>query len=224
MKGILYKITFPNNKSYIGITSRSLKRRVIHHCSFAKTGKCSFPLQRAILKYGKNSFKAEILVICDDWKYLCDLEIRAIQKFKTLIPHGYNVALGGDAPSLGRKQTEQQKLQQSRRAKKRAKIKNGLPGHIGNKATLNCKHTPEAIAKIAEAGIDRIFTAEARAKIGASKIGNKNCLGRVVTEKEKRKIRAGNLGKFVSEETRIKQSKAKQGKPWSAARRAACKN
>lgn len=52
-------------------------------------------------------------------------------------------------------------------------------------------------------------------KQSAAKLGNKNCIGRVLSEETKEKIRQANLGKKASEETRRKMSEAQKGKPHS---------
>lgn len=60
--GILYKLTFPNGKSYIGITTESLSRRVQRHVNYARAGK-SYALSSAIRKYGEDSFPQKSLVM-----------------------------------------------------------------------------------------------------------------------------------------------------------------
>src|SRR5882672_24057 len=93
-KCILYKITFLNGKSYIGITSNTLKRWMILHFHHAKKGR-DCPLHRAIRKYGKKSISVQILLVTGDWSYLCEMEKKAIVAFGTLISHGYNLSPGG---------------------------------------------------------------------------------------------------------------------------------
>jgi len=52
-------------------------------------------------------------------------------------------------------------------------------------------------------------------KLKKSKIGNKWNVGRKLSEEHKEKIRKANLSKIVSEETKIKISQSKKGKPQS---------
>lgn len=175
--GILYSLTFPNGKKYIGITSKSLRRRLVTHASHARCGR-DYCLQRAIRKYGIERVVAETLVVASDWDYLCDLEKRAVNSFATLSPGGYNISAGGEGVT-GIKKSPEQRAAMSERGKGKNK---------GNKFSLGYRHTAEAIKKISEAGRRRVLSAESRAKIGASKIGNKNCVGRRYTAEQRRKL------------------------------------
>ena len=56
----IYKITSPSGKSYIGRT-KNLNKRLIEHRSLAKTGKNKYSIHKAILKYGWDNMKVEIL-------------------------------------------------------------------------------------------------------------------------------------------------------------------
>lgn len=91
---------------------------------------------------------------------------------------------------------------------------------IGNQRALGYRHTDEAKKKISDAGVGREFSAERRAKIGATKIGNKYSLGRTVSAETKEKIAAAQRG-VPRPYARI--GDIVRGKPWSAARRAAQK-
>ena len=166
--GCLYQLTFQSGKSYIGITSKTLKRRLIVHKSHARTGR-NMPLHKAIRKY--DHFDSKMLVIADDWKYLCDLEKKAILAFDTVTPNGYNVSLGGEGV-IGVPRSDDTRRKISERTKKLSIIKNGLPGRIGNKATLGYRHTDEAKKKIAEAGIGRVFSEQSKKKMSLSKMGH----------------------------------------------------
>lgn len=204
---LLYRLTFPNGKSYIGITSGAVKRRVLRHVSQAKEGRRS-AVSQAIRKYG--TFETVVLAVAGDWSYLCDLEQRAIAAFGTLAPNGYNLTLGGEGV-LGVKQTKERREAHS--AAMRGK-------GMGNKRALGYRHTKEAKKKISEAGVGREFSAERRAKIGATKVGNKYNLGRTVSEETREKIAAAQRG-IPRPYARI--GDITRGKPWSAARRAAQK-
>lgn len=88
----LYKITAPNGFLYIG-ASNDARRRWIDHKSKAINGS-DCELHKAIRTFGWKNFKKEILVIGED-DYIYDLEIKAIEKFKTMTPFGYNMTSGG---------------------------------------------------------------------------------------------------------------------------------
>lgn len=112
--GALYKLTSPINKSYIGITKKTVKNRWKQHLKDT-TRRINKPLYNAIDKYGPENFKVETLVIANDWNYLCLLEQRAIKQYNTKIPNGYNLTDGGDG-GTGYQFTEKdiEKLKQSR--------------------------------------------------------------------------------------------------------------
>lgn len=93
--GCLYKVISPSNKEYIGISLSSALHRWKEHKISALQGR-NGALQRAIRKYGENSFKVSTLVISNDREYLCLLEKRAIKVFKTKTPFGYNLTDGGE--------------------------------------------------------------------------------------------------------------------------------
>lgn len=205
--GFLYKIEFPNKKSYIGITSTSMKRRFSLHRSHAKTGRdCA--LHRAIRKYGE-VFSVKTLVEADDWEYLCDLEKRAILAYGTKYPRGYNVTDGGEG-IIGVERTLEQRQRMS---------VSRLGKNLGNQYARGHRHTDEARAKISAAGAGRIFSDERKAKIGATKIGNKYNVGRPCSEETKRKISDAQKGRKKPEHFVLKMSLDRKGKPWTQARR-----
>lgn len=89
MKSGIYKITnIVNNKFYIG-SSKNLYKREKQHFTLLKNNKnhCKL-LQRAYNKYGKESFKFEILALCP-LEYLFKLEQWFVNNFK---PH-YNISI-----------------------------------------------------------------------------------------------------------------------------------
>ena len=96
--GIVYKLTFPNGKSYIGITTESLSRRVQRHVNYARAGK-PYALSSAIRKYGEDSFSSEVIGNADNREELCMMEMFAIEALRTMCPHGYNMTGGGDGSS-----------------------------------------------------------------------------------------------------------------------------
>lgn len=90
----IYKINFPNGKSYIGM-SNSIKRRINEH-------NCSKPrniLYQVINKYGKIT-EFEILeeIPSNDRNYMEERERYYISFYKTLVTeNGYNILKGGDS-------------------------------------------------------------------------------------------------------------------------------
>jgi group I intron endonuclease len=88
--GIIYCITFPNNKKYIGQTIRTLEKRLDEH---QKNKEC-IAVYSAIQKYGFQNIKTEILLIIND-VYLDYYEKKFIKSYNTICPNGYNIRTGG---------------------------------------------------------------------------------------------------------------------------------
>lgn len=97
-RGFLYRITSPSGKQYIGITSmKSVKARWKEHVYTAYNRNSSTVFSAAIRKYGKESFKIEVLLEAP-WSVLNLLEPVAIDQFSTQHPNGYNLMTGGNQP------------------------------------------------------------------------------------------------------------------------------
>lgn len=100
MIGIIYKYTSPSNKVYIGQTVQPTKRKTEHkvRAKWIKEGYFS----RAILKYGFENFKYEVLetIEAEDLKacrkLLDPLEKKYIEEYNSNNPEfGYNLTKGG---------------------------------------------------------------------------------------------------------------------------------
>ena len=195
-KGCLYALTFPNGKQYIGITSGTLRRRVNLHRSHANTGRPG-AVYNAIRKYGTRGFDAKVLVVVSDWDYLCELEQKAIAAFGTMAPGGFNLTTGGEG-APGQIYTPERRAQMS--AARKGKGVGPRPHARG------WSHTDEAKRKISEAGKGHAVSAETRAKIGVTKLGNLNMKGKTVSPETREKIAAPQRGRIFSEEHRMKLS------------------
>ena len=85
---VIYKLTFPNEKIYIGQTSQRLRSRLSEHCCYND----NTIKGKAVNKY--KSFKCEILYQGED---LDNQEERYINIYKTLERnYGYNLESGGN--------------------------------------------------------------------------------------------------------------------------------
>lgn len=93
---IIYRATNKiNNKSYIGLTTRSLQERKLEHLRHYLSENTYF--HRAIQKYGKDNFDWEVLDnSASTIQELKELETYYILKFNTLSPSGYNMTNGGE--------------------------------------------------------------------------------------------------------------------------------
>ena len=91
--GLIYKITSPSGKVYVGQTIRSFELRMKQHKS--KYSECTL-LKRAINKYG-DEMKYEIIEDNIPLDQLDDREIYWINELNSLAPDGYNCNTGGNA-------------------------------------------------------------------------------------------------------------------------------
>lgn len=101
--GEIYVLTSPSGNQYVGQTVKVLSSgkkwgylaRWKAHVNEAKHHKdCSRLLNRAIRKYGHESFKVEKICECKI-ELLNDLEVKYIEEYNTLSPNGYNLTTGG---------------------------------------------------------------------------------------------------------------------------------
>ena len=74
--GIIYCLTSPSGKKYIGQTTRDFDKRFEEHC---KRKECRI-LHNAIQKYGQDNFKKEILLECNNY-FLDEYEIKFINLY-----------------------------------------------------------------------------------------------------------------------------------------------
>lgn len=97
----VYKINFPNGKSYIGISNNMHRRMNEHNCDFRN----NLPIEQAIKKYGPIT-EYEILEIIppEQRNYMRERECYWIKHFQTANRNkGYNVSPGGDGADFGAK-------------------------------------------------------------------------------------------------------------------------
>jgi len=87
--GLIYCITFPSSKQYIGQTRQKFEIRLVQH----KSCKDDTLIARAFNKY-KDDFKTEILLEINN-SLLDEYEIKFINVYNTLTPFGYNSRSGG---------------------------------------------------------------------------------------------------------------------------------
>ena len=110
----IYKITFPNTKIYIGITSRDPLERIIEHKYH--WSKSTLPIHRAFNKY-KDQEEWEVIY---QTKYIDDIKEKETYFINLFTSHisqnGYNLTLGGEGIT-GYKFSEEQKQQNSNNKK-----------------------------------------------------------------------------------------------------------
>lgn len=187
----IYKHTFPNNKVYIGITSKKPEYR------WGKEGKEYWYSNRkmfyAIKKYGWNNIIHDILFNNLTKEEAHKKEIELIELYNsTDSKMGYNLSTGGHGFN-GLKHTNETKTKISVAIKEhfssdeaRQRLRDSHKGKV---------HTEEEKTKIRDAQIQRMKSIEAREKIGLS-LKNK-----IVSETTKQKMSASAKLRGISKQT-----------------------
>lgn len=114
-KYINYRMIFPNGKSYVGWTQKSLEDRKHDHYKTSFHKKRRYAVHEAILKYGFESITWEILYESEDRDFTLNImESYFIRLYGSYIEeNGYNLTWGGDSPGLGVVQSKESKLKRS---------------------------------------------------------------------------------------------------------------
>lgn len=146
--GVIYKMTnVVTNKSYIGQTTyANPEKRIKSH--FVKRRGVDL-VYNSSLNHGKSTFIWELLYTSFSFDDLNEKEIYFIDEFKTLVPLGYNVKLGGRGGGLCTPETKI-KISQN--------IKNWYKTHIS--IHLGKKKTKEHCASLSK--VRKGFTNENR--------------------------------------------------------------
>lgn len=148
---LIYRITNTvNSKSYVGLTSRSVRQRWTEHQRATRKGS-NLPLHNAFRKYGPDSFTIEVIEKCDSLELLREREQHWIRELGTF-GGGYNATAGGDG-STGHAVTDEHKKILSE-------------AHQGNQHAKGYRHSDEARKRIGE-------TSKARDAIGSKTRGKK---------------------------------------------------
>lgn len=100
--GIIYCLTSPSGKRYIGQTRQTLNKRIRQHKS--RDGSCIL-LENAINKYGIDSFIIETLLELDNHE-LDYFETLLINLYNTQEPNGYNIRAGGGCSTFSAESCE----------------------------------------------------------------------------------------------------------------------
>lgn len=119
INGIVYKVTSPSGKVYIGITTQGFEKRKQEHVYAAMSGKRKGTFQKAYIKY-KDDLVWEIIDRASTEKELIELEKYYIQFFDSY-EKGYNLTLGGES-NFGWKPSEdtKRKISKSNKGQKRS--------------------------------------------------------------------------------------------------------
>ena len=185
-----------NNKMYVGKMSKPVNKSKYYLGS-------GVIINKAIQKYGKESFIKEILEENIKPEELSIREIFWIEKLNTKRPNGYNLTDGGEG-TAGYKKTHTQ-IENHRKAitgKKASEEtrKKMSEAHIGKKKTEDHAKNISKGLKGRKLSLDHIK------KVSE---GNK---GKKISEDQKRMISEFHKGRPTSEETKVKMSLANKAK------------
>jgi group I intron endonuclease len=189
MKSGVYEIlNLVNGKRYVGSAVNFSRRWTGHRTDLRKDGHHCIALQRAWNKYGESAFLFRVIVECPP-----DQLISKEQEQIDLAAE-YNVCrFAGSA--LGVKHSEETRKKMSARL-------------MGNTHTRGRKYSREICERMAAPKRGRKlppFTEEHRRNISIAKRGHKGCVGRILSDSTKEKIRQANLGKKKTLEARRKR-------------------
>lgn len=183
---LVYKATNRiNGKVYVGATTNTLEARFRQHLKSSRRSSASY-FQKAIRLYGIQSFDIRVIDVAGNTVALSQKENYWIKRLRTLAPHGYNLASGGD--ELWKHSPESNE-------------KNRL-AHLGKKAT------PMTLAKMSAAHRGRKHSDETKEKMLTD--GRR---GRKPTAEAIEKNRQAHLGRKTSIETKRKISASLKGHP-----------
>jgi group I intron endonuclease len=165
---LVYKITGPTGKIYIGSTKQDLKRRMaVFKC---QSKYFQYPIYKDMAAMGFENFKFEVVEECSELKELRDRETFHIQKTGAHLT-GYNLSPSSD--STGIKRSKESKRKNSETKKKWAKEKG--PEYFSKqnkKALLN----PEVRKRMSDSAKKRSTPERMRALQALSVIAKKEVL------------------------------------------------
>lgn len=210
----LYSLKFSNGKEYIGI-AQDPRKRFIEHCQAATRGS-HYAVHAAFRKHGRPTMG----VLCIGARsYIADLEVKAIAAFRTRERlYGYNQAPGGEtSPVAGIGHTLESRTKMSKGQKRRKRTPEELR-RMKEMSTLAAakRSSPEYRAKQSAAAKLRWqtkpFTPEMCELVRAASLGNKNCVGRVLSAETRAKISASLKGNTATKEAREKMSRSQKAR------------
>lgn len=146
---LIYMLTFPSGRRYIGQTTRTFEERMKAHRNSVNAVKSCRLVKAAVKKYGWDSVKREILVVCDI-DQVDEYETKFIGLYNTLAPNGYNLETGGHGnkviPESSRKLMSEAQKRRDNKPFRRSEETKEFPKFIGkvnrrySKGYKICKH------------------------------------------------------------------------------------
>lgn len=176
---VVYKLTFPSGKVYIGQTVQKFKERLYKHCRYLDINNKK---SNAVRKYKK--FKAEVIYEGCSSNQLDDFERIFIELYNS-VEKGYNLDYGGITNKIRSKETREKISINTKLAMQsedvRAKMRNSLLGR---------KLSEEHKKKLSDINKGKTLSEEHKKKIGESH------RGMIHSEESKRKMSEHNKGRF----------------------------
>lgn len=161
-----------SGKAYVGISKNPTLRVRFGHAWEAGKKSPRYGISRAIKKYGVNAFDLAILGCMWSRKAAADEEMRQIAAHDSFGPRGYNMTAGGEDPPRSTPASSAKRV-----------------------ATLSERGYPSPM-------LGKRHTAESRAKMSVSALGNKNSLGHEIPPDVRAKMSASHTGLLHTEEHR----------------------
>jgi group I intron endonuclease len=149
---------------YIGITSRSLKRRWNEHLYASRTARRRMTIGWAIAKHGADEFRIEALCCARSWADICEVERVLIEQYDCRAPKGYNLRNGGEGV-FGH--TPSAEAIERSAAKHRDKPCHPNTRQAATRTHLGKPKTPEHRAKIAASRVGKPRSEATKAKVAA---------------------------------------------------------
>lgn len=167
-QAILYRLTFPHGKVYIGVTRQSLEQRVRRHVAYARQGR-HFAISCAIRKHGEDAFKREVIDF-GTWTEMLAAEIEAIAEHRSRGISCYNMTDGGEG-SLGvvPSAEKRKRISASLRGRSLSAEHRQRVGEIQRGKTI----PSEVKEKMSAAAKGRVISVEQRQAASAKLVGKK---------------------------------------------------
>lgn len=198
--GVIYKLTFPNGKSYIGYTTQPVRKRFDQHKYDSKTGGRSV-LHNAIRLYGP----PEISILFEaNLPELLDAEVRLIDEHNTLVPNGYNVLIGGQiSPMIGN----------PHKPETLARMSASMMGKPSNRK--GTKLSEETKARMRG---PRVKRPRSEGQIATAVALGILAKGRIMSKETRARMSIASTGRLHTEDAKARISKTLSGRPHSEER------
>jgi group I intron endonuclease len=208
---VVYRLTSPSGKKYIGISTLGVARRISYHKDQAGCINRKYLIHVAIAKYGLENFVVEE-VLRGTLEECRNMEIRLIREEHTRAPEGYNCTDGGDGcRGLTVSDATKEKLRVANLGKKQSieTIEKRRISTTGKKRSAEfCANLGDRMRGRQKSEQERINLREGGKKRAADPVERARLLFMVChpTDATKEKMRLAKIGRKPSEETLKKRS------------------